>query len=133
MAIFVKRKYCDRLCMAQGMLVDNPSRQTCYHRARKWRKPACERCGSTKKLHVHHKDHDYKNGDPDNLETICEACHGKEHGIIRGNTFAGRQWLLKTDLGEIWAACRSAMEKLRADHPKLAKQLQDILHKQGQL
>ncbi len=48
----------------------------------------CQRCGDTKKtLHVHHKKYrpltepwEYQ---IEELETLCEDCHGAEHGIAR--------------------------------------------------
>lgn len=54
-------------------------------------KEACERCGSTDNLLVHHRDHNHYNNDPMNLETLCKRCHQIEHkcwenftkGIVR--------------------------------------------------
>mgnify|MGYP000871709821 CR=1 FL=1 len=43
----------------------------------KRRKSRCERCGSTKNLMVHHKDHNRSNNEPSNLETLCWSCHEK--------------------------------------------------------
>ena len=43
----------------------------------------CERCGSKRKLHVHHKT--YKNfghEEPQDLELLCEKCHQVEHRLI---------------------------------------------------
>ena len=43
----------------------------------------CERCGFKAKAYsqidCHHKDHNHKNNDPDNLEWICANCHRLEH------------------------------------------------------
>jgi len=41
----------------------------------------CERCGYSKKqiLHVHHKDRNHSNNNPQNLELICPNCHYEEH------------------------------------------------------
>jgi hypothetical protein len=49
------------------------------------RKPTCERCGATARLHVHHKDKDITNNDPANLETLCVLCHNRHHfaGVSR--------------------------------------------------
>lgn len=43
----------------------------------------CQRCGSTNRLHVHHKIA-WEEGQPDphaldNLETLCASCHRKAH------------------------------------------------------
>lgn len=42
---------------------------------------ACERCGYSKQeiLHVHHRDRNRKNNNPNNLEIICPNCHYEEH------------------------------------------------------
>jgi hypothetical protein len=48
---------------------------------KKKRKSACERCGATENLVVHHKDRDRHNNQEDNLETLCRKCHFKEHHI----------------------------------------------------
>ena len=42
-------------------------------------KPACERCGATERIGLHHKDHDRTNNQATNLETLCPACHTREH------------------------------------------------------
>lgn len=46
---------------------------------RSFRLEACERCGSTSALVVHHKDGNHYNGVPENRETLCRSCHVKEH------------------------------------------------------
>lgn len=48
----------------------------------------CRKCGeafpkSSKSLHVHHIDLDRSNNNPDNLITLCAACHSKAHVEIR--------------------------------------------------
>lgn len=133
LGVFVKRKYCDQLCMAQGMIKPDVGKAQHHHRARKYRKKYCERCGSRHDLHAHHKDEDYTNDSEENIETVCGKCHGKEHGKKRGEAFALRQWMLKTDLGEIWVACRNALEELEKSNPQLADPIRNILHKHGQL
>lgn len=49
------------------------------NRYRDYLKVACERCGSTKFLCGHHKDHDHSNNDKENIETLCKKCHQTEH------------------------------------------------------
>ena len=39
----------------------------------------CQKCGSTKKLDVHHKDGDFTNNTTENLAVLCRSCHLKEH------------------------------------------------------
>lgn len=39
----------------------------------------CESCNSDKKIHIHHKDRDYKNNQISNLSYLCLSCHIKLH------------------------------------------------------
>jgi 5-methylcytosine-specific restriction endonuclease McrA len=39
----------------------------------------CQRCGSPKRLHIHHKDRNKKNQETTNLEVLCLICHRLEH------------------------------------------------------
>ena len=56
----------------------------------------CERCGSKKRIQVHHKTYErIFNEDPSDLELLCELCHEKEHGITRKN---GRKKKVKKQL-----------------------------------
>jgi len=41
----------------------------------------CVWCGATKRLQVHHVDHDRDNGDLDNLEWLCGPCNRMEAQI----------------------------------------------------
>ena len=41
------------------------------------KKKACQNCGGTKNLMVHHKDGNRKNNKPSNLKTLCWSCHEK--------------------------------------------------------
>lgn len=80
LATFVKRIYCNRACMAAGMEKDRCA-SVSHSRAKASRsmKEACEACGATGKLHVHHKDEDPFNNDPLNLRTLCPRCHRRSH------------------------------------------------------
>lgn len=77
---FLRRKYCDRDCMAKGqegvIKVLNPKNS--YRQSAKARRPQCERCGKPGR-HVHHKDENPLNNDPSNLETLCNSCHRLSH------------------------------------------------------
>ena len=134
MGVFKKRKYCDQLCMAQGMVKQEVAKATHHHRARKNRKDKCERCGSTEKLHVHHRDDNWKNDDPSNHETVCQKCHGKEHGARRGELFATRTRIEKQALIDIWIALKRSLSvaKKIGDMP-LVREIEDVLHRNGQL
>lgn len=68
----------------QEMLARNP--QARYHglsarAARRLRAEVgcCERCGSTERLHIHHKDRNKHNQDRSNLVVLCKGCHSFEH------------------------------------------------------
>ena len=50
---------------------------------------ACRRCGKGDDLIVHHDREAYSGHDPldaDNLETLCRACHAREHNARRART-----------------------------------------------
>lgn len=45
-------------------------------------KGVCERCGSRENLSVHHKTYERRGEElPEDLITLCQDCHKKEHGI----------------------------------------------------
>lgn len=77
LGVFKRRKYCSLSC---ANTKDRPSHWETYHwRARKHRKPSCEACGLTERLHVHHVDGNHENSDPTNYQTLCVYCHGFLH------------------------------------------------------
>lgn len=52
---------------------------------RKFRKKFCEKCGTRKRrLVVHHKDTNSRNGSPNNFQTLCDRCHRREHLRLKG-------------------------------------------------
>jgi hypothetical protein len=50
----------------------------------------CVMCGNVNGINVHHKDEsgnsEYPNNEPDNLITLCDACHIKTHNVHRKRT-----------------------------------------------
>lgn len=49
---------------------------------RKWRKKACEYCGSKTRLCLHHRTYVNLGAElRSDLKTLCETCHRAEHGI----------------------------------------------------
>lgn len=50
-------------------------------RLRRFKKDACERCGSQIHLVAHHKDEDRSNNQPSNQETLCRSCHALHHDL----------------------------------------------------
>ncbi|NCC47173.1 MAG: HNH endonuclease [Bacteroidia bacterium] len=72
-----QRIYCSKQC---SYIRPPLSNKTSYHRlARTFLSQSCQNCGSMENLDVHHKDRNYKNNDPDNLQTLCHSCHMKYH------------------------------------------------------
>lgn len=48
-------------------------------RAMPHKRGCCASCGATEDLVLHHKDEDRHNNEPDNLMTLCRACHSAGH------------------------------------------------------
>lgn len=46
------------------------------------RSKQCECCGSTENLNVHHKDLNWLNNTPSNLQFLCSKCHSAIHSSI---------------------------------------------------
>ena len=81
---FNKRKYCDQKCMAKAFeqkpKKKNPNWMTAHYHARKICKPGpCVICGKEGRTEVHHKDWNWRNNSPENLERVCRGCHTKIH------------------------------------------------------
>lgn len=60
-------------------LSESVTRSAISYRARKFKKSNCEKCGTDKKLEIHHIDRDWSNNDLSNLKTLCRTCHAKQH------------------------------------------------------
>jgi len=76
--VFLRRRFCSRVC-GYAYVKPDAVKDTHHWRARKHRKDACETCGATDRLHVHHKDRDPFNDDRANLQTLCDSCHLRLH------------------------------------------------------
>lgn len=76
---FEKRLYCSKACSALAHRLESPSRSAMLKRIVKKRKPSCAKCGARSRLSNHHKDRDWRNNDPSNLETLCSSCHTSLH------------------------------------------------------
>ena len=74
---FMTRKYCDQTCMARAFERDTIS--THRKKARRYMREACDACGGTSHLQVHHLDQNTANNDPSNLTTLCASCHARWH------------------------------------------------------
>lgn len=74
---FLARRFCSKSCANSKQVVGKSME---HKRARKVRPPtACETCGATENLHVHHIDRNPANNDPANLKELCHSCHLKLH------------------------------------------------------
>lgn len=78
-AVFLKRKYCDRTCMAHAFLQQDATLAALRQRAREFRGNQCEACGAQEGLQIHHKDSNPANNQSGNLMTLCGSCHMKWH------------------------------------------------------
>jgi hypothetical protein len=97
---------------------------------------ACERCGSTRYVEVHHKDENRRNSDPSNLEVLCRSCHARVHehgGDVRhvthcpqGHAYTPENTYLYTNKDGGTArhcrACRRADNRARYGREKEATQ-----------
>ena len=112
-ANFYTRRFCNQECMGLARVKSNPKKSTIRRRASKLalnglRKDKCEKCGTDKKLHLHHIDSNPNNNNINNVMTLCASCHGQwhwEHGkkpprpkrlcSICGNKVVGRGYCSK--------------------------------------
>ena len=76
--LFARRKYCSRTCWAEGQRIARSAVPGADYREHL--KNYCEACGDKDNLHGHHIDHDHTNNQPENIQTLCEHCHGFWHG-----------------------------------------------------
>src|ERR1017187_2202161 len=74
---YMTRMYCSKSCSYVRPPIQ--TRKGFLYLARKHRKNYCENCNSTEHLQIHHKDENWRNNSPDNLETLCATCHMKLH------------------------------------------------------
>lgn len=75
-AQFQTRRFCSLRC---ANMRDEISDKASRERATKLRKAACEQCGATSGLHVHHLDENPQNNSLSNLMTLCASCHRRWH------------------------------------------------------
>jgi hypothetical protein len=83
MARFERRLFCSPNCRRVWELKNCDEESTLHKRARKHRKDACEACGATAPLEVHHRDTNPANNHPSNLATLCQHCHQATHVALR--------------------------------------------------
>lgn len=79
LGVFQRRKYCDQACMTQGLHKPVVSLAGLRKRAVKYRGSACEHCGASQNVQVHHLDSNPANNTQENLMTLCGPCHTSWH------------------------------------------------------
>lgn len=77
---FMRRRFCSLSC-ANSRRKGGESRNAYLYHARKHAKTECEACGLKQDLQVHHVDTNWKNNNPDNLQTLCLFCHHFWHAM----------------------------------------------------
>lgn len=78
MTRFLKREYCSLHC-ANSRGIRSKTFTAQHVISRPYRKERCESCGKDKYLHVHHVNFDWMDHSPENLKTLCVACHLNLH------------------------------------------------------
>ncbi len=58
---------------------DSRERRSLLWHARKLKKKKCWYCGSNKFLQVHHKNENWRDNSPSNIQTLCRTCHLRLH------------------------------------------------------
>jgi hypothetical protein len=79
---FNRRLYCDKECFRRRQieLKADPQWMTAHYHARKICPPGpCAACGSMGPTDVHHRDENWRNNHPSNLERLCRSCHMRLH------------------------------------------------------
>lgn len=79
---------------------------------RKLRDSQCLTCGSRQCLEVHHKDRNPRNNSPENVETLCSACHRALH-VAAGDWGPGQ---VRTAQCQV---CKSTFQPKRSRRAKL--------------
>jgi ssDNA-binding Zn-finger/Zn-ribbon topoisomerase 1 len=82
-SVFLKRKFCNKTCMSEAFTArpvkEIVQHSTAHRRARRLKAAGpCERCGNPGR-DVHHRNGNWLDNDPGNLERLCRPCHLKEH------------------------------------------------------
>ena len=65
--------------MAAGQIKEDASRSALLKRYAHLKKTACEECGASESLQLHHEDRNWRNNKPSNLRTLCTGCHMRHH------------------------------------------------------
>jgi len=79
---FMRRQFCSLSC-ANSRTKGGLSRKAFHAQARKLRKSNCEACGTARRLHAHHKNEDWRDNRPENIQTLCVFCHQFWHAMHR--------------------------------------------------
>ena len=85
-AMYRRRKFCGDKCATASFVVPVPSNTRIYcSRARRagFLGDCCENCGTTERLQIHHVNGMRHNNLPENMQTLCIACHAAHHHAAR--------------------------------------------------
>ena len=112
---FLRRKYCNRTCMAAGQVREVvTSLSHSRMKARRQGKEACEACGRASRLHVHHRDENPLNNTPGNLQTLCVSCHRRTHSPNFAGTPTQRKHCLHCSKGAVKIGlCNTHLTRLK--------------------
>src|SRR5271166_5660096 len=72
----------------------------------------CQKCGSIKRLGIHHKDRNKQNQDPSNLIVLCHRCHMQDHAKA-GETGWDSYWKKRKTNPYSPKACRRCAARAR--------------------
>lgn len=91
---FNRRKFCDRNCSSKSKVkeIKTENGWRSHNRKNLPRADKCIRCGTPENLQVNHKDEDFTNNSPENLETVCGSCHMKAHWAEWRNKPLSERW-----------------------------------------
>ena len=75
------------------------------------REKKCEICGAVEGLQVHHKNVNYLDNSPQNLQWLCTKCHSAEHSRISKELSEKDVLIQDTYLPEEWAIYSIILKK----------------------
>lgn len=89
---FRRRKFCSQACFGASITKERSEGSwSSAHTMARSRVPkgACEKCGKSDALDVHHINGDHQDNRRENLMRICRGCHNKEHRQRASCTICG--------------------------------------------
>jgi 5-methylcytosine-specific restriction endonuclease McrA len=91
---FGRRKFCNQICMAKAFdQRHKPDAEwSAAHRAARQLVPPgpCAKCGKPGATDVHHKNENWQDNRPENLERLCRPCHNLTHKRRKACVICGK-------------------------------------------